>query len=210
MKYFFLAFICLATKCLIAQTSYNTPISRYGPSIEEYFRFSPIRNSPDSLLAKMLRDEDFVLDTLYPHSDTVNFYMRGYYKTFNPFSLRAERVEVYLLVSDVMENNKETGRKVLTYMILGIVGKEKEDLATVTEEAKRMYKKLGKVVKSTSIQHKKNKKDKTYLRYLYDVGFRYPFYSGFSRWYKNETDFCVYFSINLFDLERLKRQEAAQ
>ncbi|GEM_PF-3002380 len=211
MKHFFLVVFCLVANYLIAQIrSYNTPISQYGPSVEEYFRFSPISNSPDSLLAKMLRDEDFILDTLYPHSDSVNFYMRGYYKTFNPFSIKTERVEVYLLESEIMERNKKTGRKTLTYMILGIVGKEKEDLLEVTNEAKRVYNKFDKVVKSTEIQHKKNKKDKTYLRYLYDVGLRYPFYSGFGRWYKTETNFCTYFSINLVSLELLKKQEAAQ
>lgn len=209
MKHFLLLVSCLVTNCLFAQNRfYGTPISKYGPGVETFFRFSPITNHPDSLMAKMLQDEDFVLDTLLVRSDTVNFYMRGYYKTFNPFHIKAERVEVYVLESDLVLNNKKTGRKTLTYMILGVVGREEADLAIVTTEAKRIYDQFRKLVTTTSIQKKKNRKDKTYIRYLYNVGGTSPFYSGFGKWYKTVADYCVSFSVNLVDFEFLKRQDA--
>ncbi len=208
MKYILLALHCLLVQLSIAQVlNFNTPVNEYRSTVEKYSRFSPFSNNPDSFFVKIFNDDDFVLDTLFPHSDTVNFYMRGYYKNFNPFLIKTDRVEVYILESNVMLNKKKTDRKTLTYMILGIVGSSPENFKLVEEEAKRIYKETGKVVKSTSIQ-KTKAKGKLYLRHLYSVGSEYPFYSGYGQWYKTGTDYCVYFILNLARLELLKRQEA--
>lgn len=209
MKYILLAVSCLLVQSSIGQVilNLNAPIANYRSTVEQYLRFSPFDNNPDSFFVKMFHDDDFVLDTLIPHTDTVNFYMRGYYKTFNPFSLKTDRVEVSLMEYDITYKKTKTGKKGLQYQILGITGESTNDFETVKNEAKRVYKEIDKVVKETEIK-KIKARGKTYLRYLYDIGPRYPMYSGFGQWYKNEKNFCVYFSINLAEVERLKRLEA--
>ncbi len=184
-------------------------VGEYQPMVEQFCRFSPFTNSSDSFFVKMFNDEDFVLDTLMPHTDTSHFYMRGYYQTFNPFLLNAERVEVYLFEGGVMKDKKMTDYRVLTYMIIGITGSEPQDFITTRNEAKRIHKKMRKVVNNTTTR-KTKANGKTYLQYLYHVGWRVPFYSNYGVWYKTNTNNCVSFCINLVNVERIKARQLEQ
>ena len=209
MKYILLTLGILWMHLVVAQKSFLNwpPRNQYSSIVEQYCRFSPFTNNPDSFFVKLFHDEDFVLDTLIPHKDTVNFYMRGYYKTFNPFLLNAERVEVYLFESDVMRDNKKSGKKVLTYNIIGIIGTEPGDFLTARDEEKRIHKKMKKAIGDYTTR-KTKAKGNTYVQHLYRIGTYVPFYTKYGVWYKTGVNNCVAFSINLASLEEIKITEA--
>lgn len=184
-------------------------VGEYQPIVEQFSRFSPFTNSTDSFFVKMFNDEDFVLDTLIPRTDTSHFYMRGYYETFNPFLIKTEKVEVYLFESGVMKDKKKTDHRILTYMIIGITGTGPEDFTRTKDEAKRIYKKMKKVVNDATVQRTKAN-GKIYRQYLYRVGWGVPFYSKYGVWYKTGTNNCVSFCINLVNVEAIKARQLAQ
>lgn len=62
------------------------------PFIEKYFRATPFDKDFSDLVNFYSTDPDFVVDSTSQRSDTSIFYLRGYHKTFNPFSFPVNRL----------------------------------------------------------------------------------------------------------------------
>ena len=69
----------------------------YKNAINNYFKSSPFDKSPDSLFKELLNDADLVIDTIITATDTSRFYLRGRYKTFNPFLSQLIRLNSFTI-----------------------------------------------------------------------------------------------------------------
>jgi len=193
--------------------SFAQDTRNYKDALRGFFPFSPFEISSDSFFIRLVNDPDFVTDSLQPPTDTSLFYVRGYYKMFNPFSKEVKKVQAHFYQSPLISTKRRDKPidTTLKYLLIGICDMGNPGKENAIKIAKAIHKKIVAIIPiyKTSRSRKKDKKYKTEKKYYYVA--HCPVASlGTDIWYadpkKPVVTFAVDFGfINLADMN-LKKQ----
>lgn len=182
-----LIFIC-------CQSAFSQKKFDYKPAVSSFYKISPFDREPDSLFRELTGDPDLLVDTIIYPTDTTLFYLRGYYKTFNPFSSAIKKVELLYFQSNVIRDNIKGKDRILTYMITGITDSTENGRRAAVAEEKKIFDGLYDLF--TAWAYKKSGRKDSYrgANHYYKTGSVVPVFSGWGIWYKTKKDYCV--SVN--------------
>ena len=113
------------------------------PLIEHYFRATPFEKDFADLINFYSTDPDFVIDSTSQRSDTSVFYLRGYHKTFNPFSFPVNRL-VFTIRQNDDSLNMLPGQKEVYFLlsVSGFIDSSEKSIQLLKGELKTIKEKL--------------------------------------------------------------------
>jgi hypothetical protein len=111
---------------------------------ENYYRSLPFHNEFSRFVEHLLNDPTFIKDTIHKKTDSTLFYMRGSYRSHNPFFFKAIRTDVILAErQEPRYDSAGTYHTVFYYQIVGYAPPDEEGIRDVKlefEKACRRYK----------------------------------------------------------------------
>jgi hypothetical protein len=112
---------------------------------ENYYRSLPFHKPFNKFIEHLLNDPTFIRDTVAKKTDTTLYYLRGSYRSHNPFFFKGIRTDIILAEKEEMEYDSATEvRSVFHYQIVGYAPPGEEGIKDVQQEfekACRRYKK---------------------------------------------------------------------
>ena len=107
---------------IIGNYAYSQNNDIFKEHLSTYFKTYPFEKTKDSLLKELLQDKDFIIDTLiYPDANT-RFYVRGFYKNFNPFSQKMSAVVLIITETNLLATYKSKSKSKETQLIFQMIG----------------------------------------------------------------------------------------
>lgn len=91
---------------LISISSYSQ--SSLEKAAAKYFKVNPLDRKFSVFLKQVIDDTLFVIDKLEKRTDSISFYLRGHYKTFNPFIFKPGMVQFIITEVAVPYDSLET------------------------------------------------------------------------------------------------------
>lgn len=85
--YFLLLTLLLSTPSLFAQTQFHKVV-------KEYYRVNPFESNFSAFIRALSNDPALLNKSIVLKTDSTNYFLKGEYKIFNPFSINAEKIEV--------------------------------------------------------------------------------------------------------------------
>lgn len=87
---------------------------------EEYYRSLPFHKEFNRFVQHLLNDPTLITDTIHKKTDSTLFYMRGSYRTHNPFFFKGIRTDVILAEKEEMEyDSAAPARSIFYYQLVG-------------------------------------------------------------------------------------------
>lgn len=68
--------------------------AQFPDVVKKYFRINPFEAQFSSFIKTLVSDSDLLNKTIILKTDSTTFFVNGYYKIFNPFSMNADRVDM--------------------------------------------------------------------------------------------------------------------
>jgi hypothetical protein len=111
---------------------------------ENYYRSLPFHKEFSRFVQHLLNDPSFIKDTIARKTDTTLYYLRGSYRSHNPFFFKGIRTDIILAEKEELAYDSGTAvRSVFHYQIVGHAppGEEgKKEVQQEFEKACRRYK----------------------------------------------------------------------
>ena len=146
--------------------------------IEKYYRVNPLKGSFPSFVNALSTDPDLLNKKLIQKSDSSNYFLRGDYKVFNPFSINAYKVEMVFTEQQVELTHKNTlhEQTVYTYQILAYFDDTESNRKLVVKDYNKIKKQFGKMMGSqiSSLKGFKNINDGEIADFFYGGTVIYP------------------------------------
>ncbi|WP_300598709.1 hypothetical protein [Niabella sp.] len=112
--------------------------------VKEYFRVNPFAGRFSDFVNAVKTDPELKVTEDTPKTDTSLFNIQGDYKTFNPFAIRARRVEMLLGEKQLVIRHKDHALDTFVfYQITGFFDSTVQTVKAVQKEYKRICKKIA-------------------------------------------------------------------
>ncbi|OJU25570.1 MAG: hypothetical protein BGN92_11035 [Sphingobacteriales bacterium 41-5] len=171
-----LIILSLAATLLYSTQTFSQ--SRFGSVVEKYYRVNPFEGSFPAFVKSLSSDPELLDKTLIPKSDSSNYFLKGTYEVFNPFSINAEKVEMLFAEhqQEIQEQNVSTLYTVYTYQILAYFDDTDLNRKMVLKDYNAIKKNLKKemAVEIGSLKGFKNVEDGEISNYYFSNSFISP------------------------------------
>lgn len=119
--------------------------SQFYKVVKEYFRVNPFAGRFSAFVKAVKTDPGLTVTADIEKTDTSLFAIQGDYKTFNPFAIRARRVEMLLAEKElVIRRRDQLLDTFVFYQITGFFDSTAQTARAVQKEYKRVCRKIKK------------------------------------------------------------------
>lgn len=114
--------------------------------VKEYFRVNPFSGSFPAFVKALTTDPALVNPQIVLKTDSTNFFVRGTYKIFNPFSFNAEKVDMLFSENEynVASSRMQQKYTSYSYQIIAFFDDTKSNRTLLMKDFKRLKRKLDK------------------------------------------------------------------
>jgi hypothetical protein len=142
---------------------------------ENYYRSLPFHKEFSRFVTHLMNDPTFMKDTIHKKTDSTLFYMRGTYRSHNPFFFKAIRTDIILAEKEEMIYDSATmTRSVFYYQLVGYAPPGEEGIKDVQQEFEKACRRYKRGF--TGSNEKEFKKGEVKKGEVKDYLFRYTTY----------------------------------
>ncbi len=168
--YFLLLTLLLSTPSLFAQTQFHKVV-------KEYYRVNPFESNFSAFIRALSNDPALLNKSIVLKTDSTNYFLKGEYKIFNPFSINAEKIEVVFaehqheLDSDIQKLYTS-----YSYQITGYFEDTPNNRNHITKDYGKIKRRLNREMRSETIDLKgiRNITAGEITNFFYSISIVYP------------------------------------
>ena len=146
--------------------------------VKEYYRVNPFEGNFSTFVKTLANDPELLDKQLVQKTDTGNYFLKGFYKVFNPFGFNAEKIEMIFAEQEqeLVAKNQQTIYTTYSYQLLAYFDDTEINRRLILNDYNKIKKRLRREMKNETISLKgvKDIEDGEIINYYFDYSLVYP------------------------------------